>query len=159
MGTLYATEIVPILLFGALTGVFIDRLDRRKLMIASDVLRALLVAAIPLLALYSLLQVWHLYVVAFSLSLISLMFDVATTTAIPELAGKDLTKANAAHQLIMQLGSMAGPALAGLVIAELGDYRAMWLDALSFGGTLGDRTAQPPLPPWPTLPPRSRSSV
>lgn len=136
MSTLYATEIVPILLFGALAGVFVDRLDRRKLMITSDWMRAVIVAIIPLLALFGQLQVWHLYVVAFSLSLISLMFDVATTIAIPELVGKDLTKANAAHQLIMQLGSMAGPALAGLVIAGFGGYGAMWLDALSFGGTL-----------------------
>ncbi|HLN64037.1 MAG TPA: MFS transporter [Symbiobacteriaceae bacterium] len=136
MGTLYATEILPILLFGALAGVFVDRLDRRKLMITADLLRALIVAVIPLLALLGLLQVWHLYVVAFSLALISLMFDVATTIAIPELVGKDLTRANAAHQLIMQLGSMAGPALAGVVIAAAGGYGAMWFDALSFGGTL-----------------------
>ncbi len=136
MGTLYATEILPILLFGALAGVFVDRLDRRKLMIVSDLLRALIVAAIPLVALLGLLQVWHLYVVAFLLSLISLMFDVATTIAIPELAGKDLTRANAAHQLIMQLGSMGGPALAGVVIAALGGYGAMWLNAVSFGATL-----------------------
>lgn len=144
MGTLYATEIVPILLFGALAGVIVDRLDKRKLMITADWLRALIVAVIPLLGLFGLLQVWHLFVVAFALSLISLMFDVATTIAIPELVGKDLTKANAAHQLIMQLGSMAGPALAGVVIAGLGGYGAMWLNAVSFGGTLVALLMLPP---------------
>ena len=136
MGALYATEIIPIFLFGSVAGVFVDRWDRRKLMIMTDLLRALIVAAIPLLGLAGLLQVWHLFVVAFVLSLLSLMFDVATTIAIPELAAKDLTRANAAHQLIMQLGSMGGPALAGLAIAALGGYGAMWLNALSFGGTL-----------------------
>ncbi len=136
MGALYATEIIPILLFGALAGVFVDRMDRRKLMIISDLLRGLIVTAIPILALLGMLQVWHLFVVAFSLALISLMFDVATTIAIPELAGNDLTRANAAHQLIMQLGSMGGPALAGLVIAAFGGYGAMWINALSFGATL-----------------------
>lgn len=144
MGTLYATEIVPILLFGSLAGVFVDRLDRRKLMIVGDVLRALIVALIPLLGSLGLLQVWHLFVVAFSLSMISLMFDVATTIAIPELAGKELTKANAAHQLIMQLGSMAGPALAGVVIASLGSYGALWLDSLSFAGTFLALLTLPP---------------
>lgn len=136
MSGLFATEILPILLFGALAGVFVDRVDRRRLMMASDLLRAVIVAAIPLLGGLGMLQVWHLYIVAFSLSLISLVFDVATTIAIPELAGKDLTRANAAHQLIMQLGAMGGPALAGVAIAALGGYGAMWLDALSFGGTL-----------------------
>jgi MFS family permease len=144
MGTLYAIEIVPIVLFGALAGVFVDRLDRRKLMMTADALRALIVAAIPLLAGFGLLQVWHLYIVAFALSLISLMFDVATTIAIPELAGKDLTRGNAAHQLIMQLGSMAGPALAGVAIAALGGYGAMWLDSLSFAGTFLALLTLPP---------------
>lgn len=144
MGTLYATEIIPILLFGALAGVIVDRLDKRKLMITADWLRAVIVAVIPLLGLFGMLQVWHLFVVAFALSLISLMFDVATTIAIPELVGKDLTRANAAHQLIMQLGSMAGPALAGVVIAGLGGYGAMWLNAVSFGGTLVALLMLPP---------------
>lgn len=144
MGTLYATEIIPIFLFGALAGVYVDRWDRRRLMIIADVLRALLVAAIPTLGILGLLQVWHLFVVAFTLSLLSLMFDVATTIAIPELAGKDLTRANAAHQLIMQLGSMGGPALAGLAIAAMGGYGAMWLNAISFGGTLLALLTLPP---------------
>jgi len=144
MGTLYATEIIPILLFGSLAGVFVDRLDRRRLMITGDLLRALIVALIPVLGGLGLLQIWHLYVVAFALSMITLMFDVATTIAIPELAGKDLTRANAAHQLIMQIGSMAGPALAGLVIASLGGYGAMWLNSVSFGGTLLALLTLPP---------------
>lgn len=136
MGTLYATEILPVLAFGAFAGVFVDRWDRRRLMMTADLLRAGLVAAIPLLHLAGALQVWHLYVAAFALSLLSLAFDVATTTVIPEVAGSDLTRANAAHQLAMQLASMAGPALAGLLIAALGGYNALWLDALSFGATL-----------------------
>ncbi|HWI64060.1 MAG TPA: MFS transporter [Symbiobacteriaceae bacterium] len=135
MGTLYATEIVPILLFGALAGVYVDRWDRRTLMMAADVLRAVLVALVPILHLTGLLAVWHLYVVAFLLSLVSLMFDVSTTAVIPEIAGGDLTRANAAHQMAMQVASMAGPALAGLVLAAVGGFNTLWLDALSFGGT------------------------
>ncbi|MFZ5827611.1 MAG: MFS transporter [Bacillota bacterium] len=135
MSTLYATEIVPILLFGALAGVFVDRWDRRKLMLWSDVTRAVIVAAIPLLHLLGALQVWHLYVAAFSLSLVSLAFDVATTAVIPEMAGSDLTRANATFQMVNQGASMAGPAIAGLVIATVGGLNALWIDALSFGGT------------------------
>jgi MFS family permease len=135
MGTLYATEILPVLLLGAFAGVYVDRWDRRGLMLWADVVRAAIVALVPVLHLTGLLAVWHLYVVAFSLSLISLAFDVATTAAIPALAGGDLTRVNAAHQLAMQLASMVGPALAGVVIAGMGAYGALWLDAASFGGT------------------------
>ncbi|MFZ5815693.1 MAG: MFS transporter [Bacillota bacterium] len=135
MSTLYATEILPILFFGALAGAFADGMDRRKLMLWSDAIRAVIVAAIPLLHLMGALQLWHLYAAAFSLSLVSLAFDVTTTAVIPELAGGELTRANAAFQMINQAGSMAGPALAGLVIAAVGGFNALWLNALSFGGT------------------------
>jgi MFS family permease len=144
MGTLFAVEILPILLFGALAGAYVDRIDRRRLMLAADGLRAGLVASIPLLQLLGLLQIWYLYVAAFALALVSLAFDVSTTALIPQLAQKgsndssdssELTRANAAHQMAMQVASMAGPALAGLLIAAVGAFQALWVDALSFGGT------------------------
>lgn len=135
MSTLYATEILPILLFGALAGVVVDRWDRRRLMLWADVARAAIVAVIPLLHLLGTLQVWHLYVAAFALALVSLAFDVATTAVIPEMAVGDLTRANAAFQMVSQGASMAGPALAGLIIASVGGFNALWLDAFSFGGT------------------------
>ena len=47
LGTLYATEIVPVLLFGAFAGVYVDRLNRRHLLLGADLLRATLVALIP----------------------------------------------------------------------------------------------------------------
>ena len=135
LGLLYAIEIVPILLFGALAGVYVDRWNRRRLLLMADVLRAVLVALVPLLHLFGLLQVWHLYVIAFSLALISLAFDVAITAVTPELAGGNLTRANAAYQMVVQTASLAGPALAGALIATLGGFQVLWLDALSFGGT------------------------
>lgn len=138
MGTLFAVEILPILLFGAFAGAYVDRTDRRKLMLWADGIRAGLVASIPALQGLGLLQLWYLYLAAFALALVSLAFDVSTTAVIPQMAsegGAPLTKANAAHQLAMQVASMAGPALAGLLIAVVGGFQSLWVDALSFGGT------------------------
>ncbi len=135
LGTLYATEIVPVLLLGAFAGAYVDRLNRRHLLLGADLLRATLVALIPLLSLLELLQIWELYALAFSLALLSLASDVATTAVLPELAQSEKTRANAAYQFIMQAAEFAGPALAGLAIATLGGFHTLWLDALSFGGT------------------------
>lgn len=135
LGTLFATEIVPVLVLGAFAGVYVDRLNRRHLLLGADLLRATLVALIPLLSLLGLLQVWELYALAFSLALLSLASDVATTAMLPELAKSEKTRANAAYQFIMQAAEFAGPALAGLAIATLGGVHTLWLDALSFGGT------------------------
>lgn len=136
MGSVFAFEILPILLFGAFAGVAVDRMDRKKVMVTADIVRAAAVALIPLLHYFGGLQVWMLFVVAFILSLFSLLFDLASTAIVPELAGEDLTKANAATQIINQFGDMGGPIVAGLVIAAIGGFNTLWLDALSFGGTL-----------------------
>jgi MFS family permease len=135
MGTLFATETVPILLFGPLIGVFVDRWDRRRLLLGSDLLRAGTVALIPVLYVTGQLQLVHLYVCAFALALITLAFNVGTTAAVPEIAGEDLTRANAAQQFVTQAASMAGPVVAGVVIALVGAVSTLWLDAISFGGT------------------------
>jgi hypothetical protein len=130
LGTLFATEIVPVLLFGAFAGVYVDRLNRRHLLLGADLLRAMLVALIPLLSLLGLLYLWQLYALAFSLALLSLASDVATTAVLPVLAQSENTRANAAYQFVMQAAEFAGPA-----IATLGGFHTLWLDALSFGGT------------------------
>src|SRR6266516_749784 len=134
LATLYATEIVPVVLFGAFAVVYVDRLNRRSLLLGADLLRVLLVAVVPLLSLLAHLQIWELYALAFSLALISLASDVAMTAVLPELAQSETTRANAAYQFIMQAAEFAGPALAGLAIATLGAFHTLWLDALSFGG-------------------------
>ena len=135
MGSLYATETLPILLFGPLVGVFVDRWDRRRLLLGADLLRAGTVALIPSLYVMGHLQLAHLYIAAFALALVTLAFNVGTTAAVPEIAGEDLTRANAAQQLVTQAASMAGPVVAGVVIALLGAISTLWLDAISFGGT------------------------
>lgn len=135
MGTLYATEILPIILFGALAGVFIDRWNRKHVMLSADVIRAMAVASIPALHALDILQIWHLYAVAFILAVCTLAFDIANVAIIPEIAGDDLTRANARHQSVSQIAGLLGPVLAGLIIAQLGGFNALMLDAVSFGGT------------------------
>jgi predicted MFS family arabinose efflux permease len=136
MGSLYATGVLPVVLFGPVVGVVVDRWDRRRAMWITDVVRALLVGLIPMLQMAGLLKLWHLYAVSFALSVLSLLFDVATVAVIPAMGGSDLTRANASYQLVQQLAELAGPVLAGLVISAVGGFHALWLDVLSFGATL-----------------------
>lgn len=136
MGSMYAISVLPIILFGPIVGVFVDRWDRRKLMITTDVLRAFLIGLIPILHLMGHLQLWHLYVISFILTVLSLMFDVSTVTSIPNIVGKKLTEANAMYQLVNQSADLAGPIVAGCFIALVGGYNTLWLDVISFGATI-----------------------
>lgn len=102
----------------------------------ADVGCIILVSLIPLLYNLSVLQLWHLYVVSFILAVLSMLFDVATITVIPQIAGPSLTRANSAYQMVNQIASLAGPALAGIIIAIIGGINALWINALSFIATL-----------------------
>ncbi|PGW13962.1 MFS transporter [Bacillus thuringiensis] len=136
MSSLFAIGVLPIVLFGPIVGVVVDRFDRRKLMWVADVGCIILVALIPILYNLSVLQLWHLYVVSFILAVLSMLFDVATITVIPQIAGQSLTRANSAYQMVNQIASLAGPALAGIIIAIIGGINALWINAISFIATL-----------------------
>lgn len=134
MGSLFATSVLPIVLFGPFIGVMVDRIPKKKLLVSSDIARAVLVS--PLLHLLDRLEIWHLYVLTFLLTILSLMFDVTTVTVIPEIAGKQLIKANSTFQFISQLANFVGPIIAGLLISTFGGYQTLWIDVISFSGTL-----------------------
>ncbi|ENQ3108039.1 Predicted arabinose efflux permease, MFS family [Bacillus sp. 491mf] len=136
MSTLFATSVLPIVLFGPIVGVMVDRWNRRKLMWTADLGCMVLVGLVPILNFLDVLQIWHLYVISFMLAVLSMLFDVATVTAIPYIAGQKLTKANSAYQMVNQIASLAGPTLAGITIAIIGGFNALWLNVFSFAATL-----------------------
>ncbi len=136
MSSLFATSVLPIVLFGPIVGVMVDRWNRRKLMWTADLGCMVLVGLVPILNFLEVLQIWHLYVISFMLAVLSMLFDVATVTAIPYIAGQKLTKANSAYQMINQIASLAGPTLAGMTIAIIGGFNALWLNVFSFAATL-----------------------
>lgn len=147
MGSLFAVNVLPTVLFGSFAGVLIDRFNRKKLLIAIDLIRALLVACVPLLYAFDLLAVWVLYVIAVPLSILTMAYDVAVVALVPNIAGTRLTQANASIQTITQIADMAGPVVAGLLMAALGPYHLLWLDVVSFGAIVFTLTGLPPLPP------------
>ena len=84
-----AAQNLPYLLFGLAIGAWVDRVDRRHLMIAADVLRAAVVASVPLLAAFDALAVWWVYGVAFVNATLAICFDSAQFAAIPSLVPTD----------------------------------------------------------------------
>ncbi|MFC7443123.1 MFS transporter [Laceyella putida] len=137
MGSLFAIQVLPVVAFGPVAGIVIDRLDRKRLLMIADVAAMILVGLIPALHFAELLQLWHLYAISFLLSVFSLVFEVTTLSIIPQLAGSQLTKANAGYQFALQASLIVGPMLAGLLLALLNGYTVLWLDAGSFLFTLG----------------------
>lgn len=128
-----AAAFLPYLLFGLLIGAWVDRLNRKRLMIAADLINAGLLASIPLLATLGMLSIWWIYVVGFIGSTIGIAFQSAEFAAIPSLVNQDdLVTANGRIQASYSAAAVAGPLLAGLLIAVMPIYDIILFDALSF---------------------------
>lgn len=123
---------LPQLLFGMFAGVLVDRWDRKRVMIASDLARAFLV--LGFLAVSSPDRMWILYVVAFVQASIGTLDNPARSSVVPQIVGRDnLLAANSFFQSTMIIVGVAGTATAG-VIAGVFDTLApaFLLDAVSF---------------------------
>ncbi|WP_203457038.1 MFS transporter [Paenibacillus tepidiphilus] len=136
MGSLFAVSVLPVILFAPLAGAMLDRFDRRRLMLFTDLARMGLVALVPVLEHFGLLELWCLYALTLLLSLLSTVYDLAVVTIIPRLAGNGLTRANAGVQAAGQLADMIGPAIAGVLVSAFSLTSILWLDVCSFAATL-----------------------
>jgi MFS family permease len=134
LGITTAAEFVPYLLFGLVIGAWVDRVDRRRLMIATDLARAAVIATIPLLAAFDALSVGWIYAVAFTSATLTIAFDAAEFAAIPSLvpSGDDLVTANGRVQASYSTAQIAGPLLAGLLVAVAPVQQVLLVDATSF---------------------------
>ena len=131
----YATAayFVPYLLFGLFIGAWSDRTDRKRLMIWTDIGRALSIASVPLLATLGMLEVWWIYVVLFLNSLFSIAFDAAKFAAVASLVDKDeLVTANGRIQASYSTMTILGPLAAGVLVAVMPLHDLLVIDALSF---------------------------
>ena len=133
MGLVTGTMGAASLMSGILAGPRVDRRDRRRLMILCDTLRVIVYALIPLGWWIAGPQVWLIYITAALGSPFGMVFGVAYITAVPNLVDKDqITEANGRLQTTGGISFVAGPILAGIVIARFDASTAIGIDALSF---------------------------
>ena len=119
---------LPWALLGPVAGVFVDRWDLKRTMIASDLARAALVV---LLAFAS--NVYHVYAVVFAIGAVSCFFVPAQNSIIPLLVRREeLLVANSINAQTLQLNKIVGPAAAGLLVAAAGEVVCFYLDGVSF---------------------------
>jgi MFS family permease len=133
MGLLLAIASLPGILFSPMTGVLVDRWDRKIICVAADVFRGFLLLFIPLLYSTGSLQVWHLYVLVFFVSIGELFHAPAAGGLIREIVPVTaLLSANSLSSISYQSGSILGAGLAGLLITNLGTMPIITLNSLSF---------------------------
>jgi MFS family permease len=133
LGITTAAEFLPYLLFGLILGAWTDRVNRKRMMIGTDIARALIIASIPLLYAFGLLTVWWIYIVGFVHATLTICFEAGQFAAIPSLVDQDdLVTANGRIQASYSGASVIGPLLAGVLVTIMPLAVLMLIDALSF---------------------------
>jgi MFS family permease len=130
-GAMFVAQTLPRLLFGSVAGVFVDRWDRKKTMVLSDLSRALIL--LPLLAVVAGATVVLVYAVAFVEASVSMFFLPAKSAAIPNLvAERDLTAANSLNALTEEVPSLVGALLGGALLGIVGLSGLVLLDVTTY---------------------------
>ncbi|MEV1244626.1 MFS transporter [Nonomuraea sp. NPDC050022] len=138
LGTATALQFLPMLLFGLFGGVLADRYPKRPILIVAQSLMAVLALVIGVLTMTGSAQVWHVYVMAFTLGVISCV-EVPTRQAfVVEMVGRrDLSNAIALNSSIFNLARVVGPAIAGVLIFLFGGTGPLFLiNAVTFAGVI-----------------------
>ena len=126
-------QTIPPLLLSPLIGVYLDRANKKTVMVWVDIARSVLVLLIPILYAFDELTLERLYAAVFLLAVVSTIFGPALSAAVPQLVRRDqLTAANALLQTTTNTGLLIGPLISGIGIALIGSQNVLYVDAVTF---------------------------
>lgn len=133
VGAAYVTPQVLLLLVG---GVLTDRLERRRLMMVADALRATAIGAMGAFSIAGVLHLWEVVVFVVCFGVGDALFSPAFTAIVPEIVpSEQIVQANSLDNFVRPATRLLGPALGGILVAWVGAGTAFVVDALSFGAS------------------------
>jgi MFS family permease len=133
MGLVLFCSIFPSMFFGFITGAFVDRYNRKWIIIGADMARGIIVAVLCILYYLSALSFAILLIAQVLISVCTAFFDPAVPAIIPQIVRKDqLTRANSQAQFISGISTIVGPAMGGLAVAFVGYLPVFAVNAASY---------------------------
>ena len=147
VGLVSLTQLFPLIFGSLLGGSLVDAMDRRKILIVVEAIGAASSAGLALNADFGP-TLWPLFVFPALTAALSGIDSSARSAMMPGLVGMELLPAsNAIFQSLFQMGTIVGPALAGLLLAGAGVHLIYWIDAVSYLGALSAVFLMSPQPP------------
>lgn len=133
LGMVGLARILPVIVFSLVAGALADTVNRRKLMFATQTAQALVAILLGALTLRGSITLGMIYLLT-AIQAVAVTFDLPARQAlVPNLVpAKDLPNAFSLTSIAQQIGSIAGPALSGLVIASLGQSAVYLINAITF---------------------------
>lgn len=137
LGIATALQFLPTLLFGVWGGVLVDRLDRRRTIMATQAVSAVLAAVLAVAALGGFASLWLVYALALGLGLVTVVDVPARQAFVTEMVGpQDYVNAQSLNSTVHNAGRLVGPAVAGILIATVDVGAAFAINAVSFAAVL-----------------------
>ena len=138
LGTVTALQFLPILCFSLFGGMLADRLPKRRLLLVTQSLAALQALTLAGLTALGVIQLWHIYALAFLLGLINALDNPARQSFVPELVGRaQVANAVALNSMVFNASRILGPSIGGLGVATVGFSGCFLANAVSFLATIG----------------------
>ena len=165
LGLIVALQTVPILILGPYGGVIADRANKRRLMICLQALMGLQALALGLLTITKVVTVWEIGALAMLLGLNNAFENPARQSFMLEMVGPEhLRNAVSLNSVMVNLARAVGPAIAGILIATVGEGACFLLNAASFIAVIAslltlDRARLQPSPPTPRAPGQLREGL
>ena len=133
MGVVLFAGMLPLVAAGLFSGVVVDRVDRKAIIIVTDILRGVIVSVVSFLYLQGALTFGLIMASQVLLGLNSAFFNPAIPSVIPMIVPKDeLSKANAKTQFVAGFANIAGPALGGILVSIYGYLIVFALNAATY---------------------------
>jgi MFS family permease len=133
VGIVLAANALPLVLFVLIGGIWADRLERHRVMVATDIVRALLHGLLAVLIFLGPVPIWAIVVIEAAFGTAEAFFNPAATGLIPQTVPDDeVQPANAAISVVGNASELVGPAIATALVLGLGAGWAFAFDALTF---------------------------
>jgi MFS family permease len=165
LGAIVALQTAPILLFGPYGGVIADRIDKRRAMVALQAAMGLQALALGLLTVTGVVTVWEIGALAVLLGLNNAFENPARQSFMLEMVGSEhLRNAVSLNSVLVNVARTLGPAVAGVLIATVGEGPCFLINAASFVAVIAslttlDRSALRPSPPTVRAPGQLREGL
>jgi MFS family permease len=161
LGLIVALQTLPVLLLCPYGGVIADRVDKRRLMIVLQTMMGLQALALGLLAVFGAIQVWEIGVLAALLGFNNAFENPARQSFMSELVGPEhVRNAVSLNSVMVNVARTVGPAVAGIMLATVGDGVCFLINAASFVGVVFSLTTMDTSALQPTAPtPRAKGQL
>ena len=133
VGIVLAAHSIPLVLFVLIGGVWADRLERHRVMVATDIVRAVLHGTLAVLIFIGPVPIWAIAAIEAAFGTAEAFFNPAVTGLVPQtVPDGEVQQANAANSIVSNAAELVGPAIATALVLGLGAGWAFAVDAATF---------------------------